>query len=104
MLNTYSVHHDDSFWIDPQIFRPERHLDSEGKLIKTDHFIPFGTGNRKCLGESIQLASTAYFLFTAALIKTYKLLPAPDQPLPTLDAIPGFTLGYQGFKAVLVPR
>ena len=58
-----------------------------------------------CLGERIRFASNVYYLFTTAIIKTFKLLPAPGQPLPTLDPIPGgFTLGYQGFKAVLIPR
>ena len=45
MVNLYSVNHDANVWSDPEVFKPERHLDSEGKLIKTDKlFFPFGAG------------------------------------------------------------
>lgn len=45
MVNLYSVNHDKNGWEDPEVFKPERHLDSEGKLIKTDQrFFPFGAG------------------------------------------------------------
>jgi methyl farnesoate epoxidase/farnesoate epoxidase len=55
-----------------------------------------------CLGDS--LAKNTYFLFTAALIKQFRFEPAPNEPLPSLDPTNGFTLGYRGFKAVVVPR
>lgn len=45
MFNIYSVHMDGSYWVDPEVFRPERHLTAEGKLIKTDHLMPFGNGD-----------------------------------------------------------
>ena len=43
-MNLYSMHNDETYWKDPQVFRPERHLDSDGKIIKSDHFLPFGAG------------------------------------------------------------
>jgi len=55
-----------------------------------------------CSGES--LAKNTYFLFTSALVKLFQFKPVPGQPLPTLDAINGVTLGYEGFKAVVVAR
>ena len=55
-----------------------------------------------CLGDS--LAKNTYFLFTAALIKQFRFEPTPNEPLPSLDPTNGFTLGYRGFKAVVVPR
>lgn len=60
------------------------------------------TGKRMCLGES--LAKNTYFLFTAGLIKKFKFEPVPNEPLPTLEPVNGFTLGYQGFKAVVTQR
>lgn len=59
-------------------------------------------GKRMCAGEP--LANNTYFLFTAALIKSFKFKPINDQPLPTLDPVNGFTLGFKGFKAVVIPR
>ena len=50
------------------------------------------------------LAKIPYFLFTAALIKQFRFEPTPNEPLPSLDPTNGFTLGYRGFKAVVVPR
>lgn len=41
---------DASIWGDPENFRPERHLDQDGKLMKNDPFTPFGTG--KCLSSN----------------------------------------------------
>ena len=37
---------DETKWApDPEIFRPERHLNAEGtQVIKSDYIIPFGAG------------------------------------------------------------
>ncbi len=35
---------DPTYWTDPEVFKPERHLNSEGQLIRTDHLIGFGAG------------------------------------------------------------
>ena len=131
LINLYSVHSEVAFWTDPDVFRPERHLDANGKLIKSSHLLPFGVGNqtmaiqrrlngenckfffffdflisnqgrRMCLGES--LARNTYFLFTAALMKTFRFERVKGQAEPTVEPINGFTLGYQGFPAVISTR
>lgn len=43
-MNLYSVHFDKTIFEDPYAFRPERHLDTKGKLIKSAHLMPFGAG------------------------------------------------------------
>ena len=40
-----SVHNEKSYWGDPEVFRPERHIDSAGRLIESDHLMAFGMGN-----------------------------------------------------------
>lgn len=35
---------DQEYWKDPYVFRPERFIDAEGKLIQDPHFMPFGIG------------------------------------------------------------
>nr|AYE67166.1 cytochrome P450 [Laodelphax striatellus] len=44
LVNLYSIHMDKKFWKDPENFRPERFLDSEGRVKFVDRLIPFGTG------------------------------------------------------------
>jgi len=44
MINLRSVHMDKKHWGDPENFRPERFISPEGKFVKDEHFMPFGTG------------------------------------------------------------
>nr|QST15065.1 CYP370A3 protein [Diaphanosoma celebensis] len=101
-MNLYSVHLDPVYWDDPEVFDPTRHLDVEGKIIRTDHLIPFGAGKRSCPGES--LAKNTFYLFLTSLVKKYNFSAVGGQPLPTLNPRNGFTLGYEGFEAVVTLR
>lgn len=113
---------DETYWTDPQIFRPDRHIDGDGRIIKTDHLFPFGggridykkpvvlplndyfsIGKRSCLGES--LARTSYFLFTACLVKMFVFCSVPGSiSPPSLAPLDGFTLGHRPFHAFLTKR
>lgn len=45
LASLYSVHMDKDFWKDPEVFRPERFLDANGKItINENYFVPFGYG------------------------------------------------------------
>lgn len=44
-VNLDSVFKDPLVWKDPELFKPERHLDSNNKIIKNDALTPFGMGN-----------------------------------------------------------
>jgi Cytochrome P450 len=55
-------------------------------------------GKRQCIGES--LARNTYYLFVAALVKTFRFSAVAGQPLPTLNPKNGVTLGYEGFPAI----
>ena len=51
------MHMDEKNWPNPDVFRPERHIDSEGKRIKFDNIMPFGIGKtylpaQYCIGKS----------------------------------------------------
>ncbi|EFX62803.1 hypothetical protein DAPPUDRAFT_67675, partial [Daphnia pulex] len=101
-INLDSAFKDPTAWEEPETFRPERHLDQEGKLIKNDAYIPFGLGKRVCLGEP--LARNTVFLFMASLVKTFEFKSLPNQPPPTLEPAMGLVSGPQPFKAVVIPR
>ena len=70
IYNTFALHHNEKYWGDPEVFRPERWLDGDGKLVNhSDYFMPFGAGPRVCMGE--QLAKVELFHFTVALLQRF---------------------------------
>ncbi|GBM39901.1 hypothetical protein AVEN_250222-1 [Araneus ventricosus] len=45
MANFWAVHHDPRHWKDPESFKPERFLTSDGKsVVKSPHYMPFSIG------------------------------------------------------------
>ena len=44
MTNLYAVHRDERIWDDPDVFRPSRFLDEEGKVLRREELIPFSAG------------------------------------------------------------
>ncbi len=80
LINSWTLHHDEDFWQDPDEIRPERFLDEDGNLVPPDHpnrkhLLPFGAGPRVCLGEVF--AMTRLFLWTAAVVRKFEMRPAP---------------------------
>ncbi|KAG7170300.1 Methyl farnesoate epoxidase-like 2 [Homarus americanus] len=56
-------------WQFPDKFYPQHFLTPEGTLRKHEYFLPFGTGKRVCLGES--LARLQLFLFFTTLVHRF---------------------------------
>lgn len=89
MINTWTLHHDKSFWGDPEKFRPERFLDDNGELLPPDHperkhWVPFGAGPRVCVGEIFAMARL--FLWTSALVDRFTITPASGSDPSWMDA------------------
>ncbi|XP_054853251.1 cytochrome P450 2K6-like [Eublepharis macularius] len=79
----YSVLYDESQWEKPLKFYPEHFLDSEGKFLKRDAFMPFSAGRRICAGET--LAKMELFLFFVSLLQRFTFQPAPGTSKEDLD-------------------
>ena len=61
--NIWSIHHDPQYWKpDPNAYRPERHLNSEGHFKSSTHVIPFSIGRRKCAGGKVALRQLSIYL------------------------------------------
>ncbi|KAL3875527.1 hypothetical protein ACJMK2_033471 [Sinanodonta woodiana] len=93
-----SVLFDPNIWSDPEEFRPERFISEEGTLLKPDEFIPFFTGRRNCVGES--LARMELYLFITALVQRFEFLPPEGTTLDIkeLDGVFGVTHKSKPFE------
>ncbi|XP_029939437.1 cytochrome P450 2J2-like [Salarias fasciatus] len=96
-----SVLSDKNEWETPEKFNPEHFLDSEGKFLKRDAFLPFSAGKRVCLGE--HLAKLELFLFFSSLLQRFTF-SAVDGKLPSMQAVMGFTYSPQEFEMLAIPR
>ncbi|XP_048701691.1 cytochrome P450 2K4 isoform X3 [Caretta caretta] len=86
-----SVLQDESQWKKPDKFNPEHFLDSQGKFVKKEAFMPFSAGRRICAGET--LAKMELFLFFTSLLQRFTFHPPPGVTSSDLDLTPavGFT-------------
>jgi cytochrome P450 family 2 subfamily J len=77
--NLYCAMRDPKVWGDADNFRPERFLSPDEKtVIRHDALIPFSTGKRVCLGET--LARDELFLFTTSLFQRFRVGGDPNGP------------------------
>ncbi|KAG5684151.1 hypothetical protein PVAND_013392 [Polypedilum vanderplanki] len=51
-INNYDLNMSTKLWEAPEKFEPKRFI-SNGRLLKPDHFIPFGNGKRSCMGYKL---------------------------------------------------
>ncbi|XP_076471536.1 cytochrome P450 2U1-like isoform X2 [Babylonia areolata] len=100
--NLNSVLHDPEVWPQPEVFRPERFIGEDGKLVKVDHFLPFSLGRRVCLGES--LARMELFLYLTSMVQHFRFLPPEDGQLPSLEGDIGLVHVPKPFLVRAVPR
>ncbi|XP_068632739.1 probable cytochrome P450 6a14 [Battus philenor] len=66
-----SIHRDSKYYKDPQVFNPDRYLESKNEGHHTLTYLPFGAGPRRCIGE--KLALKIMRKVTTAVLKKYKI-------------------------------
>ncbi|KAI6174303.1 Cytochrome P450 domain containing protein [Aphelenchoides besseyi] len=93
---------DPKIFPEPEKFKPERFVDSEGKLKKFDELIPFSVGKRECIGRS--LATMELLLITANLFNRFRLAPSDPKHPPTMEKIVEFGARYHPFSVQMYPR
>uniref|UniRef100_A0ABM5F8V9 Cytochrome P450 2K6-like n=1 Tax=Pogona vitticeps TaxID=103695 RepID=A0ABM5F8V9_9SAUR len=99
-----SVLHDESQWEKPHEFYPEHFLDSAGKFVKRDAFMPFSAGRRMCAGET--MAKMELFLFFTSLLQSFTFQPPPGTSKEDLDLTQavGLTAPPMPFHICALPR
>jgi cytochrome P450 len=81
-----AMHRDPTIFTDPGEFRPERWLDGAATPEMQQAFIPFGLGNRQCVGD--RFAWTQLKMTVAATVARYRLTPAAGhQPKSVVTSI-----------------
>jgi len=100
--NLHASHFNPMTWGDPENFRPERFLSTDGKIVvKNEALIPFSTGKRVCIGES--LARDSFFLFLSGIFQRFQVNPDPDHPV-SIVADPGIFPTASPFMTIMTDR
>ncbi|XP_071712567.1 cytochrome P450 78A5-like [Rutidosis leptorrhynchoides] len=75
MVNMYAITHDESVWVEPNQFNPDRFLIEDVSIMGSDlRLAPFGAGRRVCPGKAMGLATV--HLWLAQLLHNFKWVPA----------------------------
>ncbi|XP_067317012.1 cytochrome P450 2G1-like [Anolis sagrei] len=98
-----SVLHDPTMFKNPNVFNPENFLDENGCFQKNDAFVPFSSGKRICLGES--LARMELFIFFTTVLQSFylkSLVPPEDIDITPLEC--GFATIAPSYQLSVIPR
>lgn len=79
-LSIYALHRSRRYWHRPDEFVPERFLDgTAGGEARRNLLLPFGAGQRGCIGAS--LARLELKLFLSQIVAAFALQPNGDEPM-----------------------
>nr|XP_045005143.1 cytochrome P450 2C42-like [Jaculus jaculus] len=97
-----SVLHNDTEFSDPKTFDPSHFLDKSGNFKKSDFFMPFSTGKRVCVGES--LARMELFLFLTTILQSFNLKSLVDpKDLDITPVVNGFVSLHPRYQLCFMP-
>ncbi|MFL5806215.1 MAG: cytochrome P450, partial [Roseiflexaceae bacterium] len=82
---TYGIHHNPKVWDDPERFDPERFTDERIAQRHKLAWVPFGAGQRQCIGRDFSIMEAQIIL--AMIMQHYDLAAIPGQTIaPKLSA------------------
>jgi pentalenene oxygenase len=99
LFSPYSLHRDPAFYPDPDHFDPDRWLPERAKDVPRPAFVPFGAGNRQCIGEGF--AWTEAMVVLATVARHWRLRPVPGVEVRMM---PAATLRPSALPMVAQPR
>lgn len=78
-ISPHALHHDPRLFPDPYRFDPDRWSPDRAAAVPRGAFIPFGAGNRMCVGNAF--AQTEMAVTVATIASRWRLVPVPERPL-----------------------
>ncbi|XP_050304768.1 cytochrome P450 306a1 [Anthonomus grandis grandis] len=91
----WAIHMNKIQYKNPEMFNPNNFLDKDGKFCKNEHFIPFQSGKRMCVGD--ELAKMLLSLFIVRLLQNFTFM-LEDKQLVDTEGDCGITLTPKPFK------
>jgi cytochrome P450 len=99
VLSPLTMHRDPVLFPDPLRFDPDRWLPERAETIPRNAFIPFGSGNRQCIGDGFGWTEAMIALTTIA--SRWRLEPRPGH---TVSEAVAATVYPSSLPMVAVPR
>ncbi|CAA7263089.1 unnamed protein product [Cyclocybe aegerita] len=75
--NIWGMTHDEDVYPEPDVFKPERFFNVDGKLNDNDRIMAFGFGRRICAGQHI--ASSTMWIIIASILASFNISNAKDE-------------------------
>ncbi|MGH3687906.1 MAG: cytochrome P450 [Pseudonocardiaceae bacterium] len=88
MCSPYLLHHDPALFPDPERCDPDRWSATRAGTVPRGAFLPFGGGNRKCIGDSFAISEGVLIL--AAIASRFALRCIPGEKI---KPVPRVSLG-----------
>ncbi|KAH8401477.1 hypothetical protein KR009_005750 [Drosophila setifemur] len=85
-----AIHHDPDNFPEPEEFRPERFDDEHKHEIRPFTYLPFGVGQRSCIGNRMALMEVKSVIYK--LVLRFRLKPTEKTPRDMMASISGFRL------------
>ncbi|MEU6851100.1 cytochrome P450 [Actinacidiphila alni] len=85
LINSYFLHRHPDFWDEPEEFRPERFGKEEAARRPKHAYLPFGVGQRVCIGKHFAL--TELILVLATVARRYRLVLPEGAPEVVPEAL-----------------
>jgi thromboxane-A synthase len=81
VIPVYSIHRDERFWENPEVFDPDRFLPERSEGRPKYAHLPFGLGPRNCIGQRFALEEAKLALIALYREYTFKLHSHTEVPL-----------------------
>ncbi|WP_189531132.1 cytochrome P450 [Streptomyces roseolilacinus] len=98
-FSLYAMHRDPHLYPDPDRFDPDRWLPERRASVERHAYIPFGAGNRKCIGDAFVWTEATIAL--ATILARWQLRPVPGH---TPREVPSAVAHPDRVPMVVVPR